>query len=57
MTIGRFKKLCAFFPHHQIIEQLLIQYLYGGLLPMEKSMIYAPNRRALNDKTPFATKN
>lgn len=30
----RFKKLCASCPHHQISEQLLIQYFYEGLLPM-----------------------
>jgi hypothetical protein len=37
----RFKKLCASCPHHQISEQLLIQYFYEGLLPTDRSMIDA----------------
>ena len=37
----RFKKLCASCPHHQISDQLLIQYFYEGLLPMDMSMIDA----------------
>ena len=48
----RFKKLCASCPHHQISEQLLIQYFYEGLLPMERSMIDAASGGALVDKTP-----
>ena len=48
----RFKKLCASCPHHQISEQLLVQYFYEGLLPMERSMIDAASGGALVDKTP-----
>ena len=48
----RFKRLCASCPHHQISEQLLIQYFYEGLLPMERSMIDAASGGALVDKTP-----
>ena len=48
----RFKRLCASCPHHQISEQLLIQYFYEGLLPMERSMINAASGGALVDKTP-----
>ncbi|KAJ9146249.1 hypothetical protein P3X46_028538 [Hevea brasiliensis] len=47
----RFKKLCASCPHHQISEQLLIQYFYEGLLPMDCSMIDATSGGALVDKT------
>ncbi|KAJ9183018.1 hypothetical protein P3X46_006938 [Hevea brasiliensis] len=47
----RFKKLCASCPHHQISEQLLIQYFYEGLLPTDHSMIDATSRGALVDKT------
>ncbi|KAJ9130618.1 hypothetical protein P3X46_034306 [Hevea brasiliensis] len=48
----RFKKLCASCPHHQISEQLLIQYFYEGFLPMDRSMIDAASGGALVDKTP-----
>ena len=48
----RFNKLCASCPHHQISEQLLIQYFYDGLMPMERSMIDASSGGALVDKTP-----
>ncbi|KAJ9129674.1 hypothetical protein P3X46_035308 [Hevea brasiliensis] len=47
-----FKKLCASCPHHQISEQLLIQYFYEGLLPMDRNMIDAASGGALVDKTP-----
>ena len=47
-----FKKLCASCPHHQISEQILIQYFYEGLMPMERSMIDAASGGALVDKTP-----
>ena len=47
----RFKKLCASCPHHQISEQLLLQYFYEGLAPMERNMIDAASRGALVDKT------
>ncbi|RDX77183.1 hypothetical protein CR513_42731, partial [Mucuna pruriens] len=48
----RFNKLCATCPHHQISEQLLIQYFYEGLSMMDKSMIDAASGGALMDKTP-----
>ncbi|RDX95669.1 hypothetical protein CR513_21771, partial [Mucuna pruriens] len=32
---GRFNKLCATCPHHQISEQLMIQYFYEGLTMMD----------------------
>ncbi|RDX81528.1 hypothetical protein CR513_37780, partial [Mucuna pruriens] len=35
----RFNKLCVTCPHHQISEQLLIQYFYEGLTMMDRSMI------------------
>ena len=49
----RFKRLCASCPHHQISEQLLIQYFYKGLIPMDKSMIDAASSGVLVDKTPI----
>ena len=48
----RFKKFCASCPHHQISEQLLIQYFCEDLLPIDRSMIDAASGRALVDKTP-----
>ena len=53
----RFKKLCASCPHHQIGDQLLIQYFYEGLLPMDRSMVDAPSGGALVDKTPDAARD
>ncbi|XP_010247874.1 PREDICTED: uncharacterized protein LOC104590819 [Nelumbo nucifera] len=53
----RFKKLCASCPHHQISEQLLIQYFYKGLQPTDRSMIDAASEGALVDKTPKAARN
>ena len=48
----RFKKLCSSCPHHQISDQLLIQYFYEGLFPMDRSMVDAASGGALVDKTP-----
>ncbi|XP_020232907.1 uncharacterized protein LOC109813181 [Cajanus cajan] len=48
----RFKKLCASCPHHQVSEQLLLQYFYKGLNNMERSMIDAASGGALGDMTP-----
>jgi len=48
----RFKRLCATCPHHQISEQLLLQYFYEGLNSMERSMIDAASGGALGDMTP-----
>ncbi|XP_062151844.1 uncharacterized protein LOC133860215 [Alnus glutinosa] len=53
----RFKKLCASCPHHQISEQLLIQYFYEGLLPIDRNMIDAASGGALVDKTLEAARN
>ncbi|XP_062109887.1 uncharacterized protein LOC133821759 [Humulus lupulus] len=53
----RFKRLCASCPHHQISEQLLIQYFYEGLLPLDRSMIDAASGGALVDKTPAAARS
>ncbi|RDY00218.1 hypothetical protein CR513_16633, partial [Mucuna pruriens] len=47
----RFNKLFATCPHHQISEQLLIQYFYEGLMMMDRSMIDATSGGALMDKT------
>ncbi|RDX94145.1 hypothetical protein CR513_23501, partial [Mucuna pruriens] len=53
----RFNKLCATCPHHQINEQLLIQYFYEGLSMMDRSMIDVASGGALMDKTPVATRH
>ncbi|RDX82922.1 hypothetical protein CR513_36231, partial [Mucuna pruriens] len=53
----RFNKLCATCPHHQISEQLLIQYFYEGLSMMDKSMIDTVSGGALMDKTQPAARH
>ncbi|RDX99995.1 hypothetical protein CR513_16877, partial [Mucuna pruriens] len=53
----RFNKLCVTCPHHQISEQLLIQYFYEGLTMMDRSMIDVVNGGALMDKTPTTTRH
>ncbi|RDX86067.1 hypothetical protein CR513_32649, partial [Mucuna pruriens] len=53
----RFNKLYATCPHHQISEQLLIQYFYEGLVMMDMSMIDAASGGALMDKTPAAARH
>ncbi|RDX78033.1 hypothetical protein CR513_41751, partial [Mucuna pruriens] len=53
----RFNKLCATCPHHQISEQLLIQYFYEGLTMMDRSMIVAASGGALMDKTLAAARH
>nr|KYP34635.1 hypothetical protein KK1_044386 [Cajanus cajan]KYP59994.1 hypothetical protein KK1_015441 [Cajanus cajan] len=53
----RFKKLCASYPHHQISEQLLLQYFYEGLNNMERSMIDAASGGALGDMTPVEVRH
>ncbi|XP_027357509.1 uncharacterized protein LOC113866909 [Abrus precatorius] len=53
----RFKKLCASCPHHQISDQLLIQYFYEGLFLIDRSMIDAASCGALVDKTPVAARD
>ncbi|KAM1216920.1 hypothetical protein ACFX2J_013150 [Malus domestica] len=52
----RFKSLVASCPQHQMKEELLIQYFYEGLLPMERQMLDALAGGALVDKTPGAAK-
>ncbi|XP_057444204.1 uncharacterized protein LOC130736387 [Lotus japonicus] len=47
-----FKTLCVSCPHHQISEQLLVQYFYEGLLNMERHLIDAACGGALNDMNP-----
>ncbi|XP_068340626.1 uncharacterized protein [Pyrus communis] len=53
----RFKTLVASCPQHQMKEELLIQYFYEGLLPIERQMLDASAGGALVDKTPMAAKN
>ncbi|RDY09468.1 hypothetical protein CR513_06151, partial [Mucuna pruriens] len=53
----RFNKLCATCPHHQITEQLLIQYFYKGLSMMDRSMIDVASGGASMDKTPTTTRH
>ncbi|XP_027348057.1 uncharacterized protein LOC113859498 [Abrus precatorius] len=52
----RFKRLCASCPHHQINEQLLIQYFYKGLISIDRQMIDAARGGALVDKTPIVAR-
>ncbi|CAN6679410.1 unnamed protein product [Malus baccata var. baccata] len=52
----RFKSLVASCPQHQMKEELLIQYFYEGLLPMERQMLDGSAGGALVDKTPGAAK-
>ncbi|CAJ2642407.1 unnamed protein product [Trifolium pratense] len=52
----RFKQLVSSCPQHQITEQLLIQYFYEGLLPMDRNILDAASGGALVDKTPAAAK-
>ena len=46
-----FKQLCASCPHHQIPDQLLIQYFYEGLSPTDRKIIDAASGGALVNKT------
>ncbi|CAN6720635.1 unnamed protein product [Malus baccata var. baccata] len=52
----RFKTLVASCPHHQIKEELLLQYFYKGLLPIERQVLDASAGGALVDKAPMAAK-
>ncbi|XP_044511506.1 uncharacterized protein LOC123229651 [Mangifera indica] len=47
----RFNQLCASCPHHQISDQLLIQYFYEGLLLSDRNLIDAASGGALVNKT------
>ncbi|CAN6576784.1 unnamed protein product [Malus baccata var. baccata] len=51
-----FKNLVASCPQHQIKEEMLIQYFYERLLPIERQMLDASAGGALVHKTPVATK-
>ncbi|CAN6711626.1 unnamed protein product [Malus baccata var. baccata] len=51
-----FKTLVASCPQHQMKDELLLQYFYEGLLPIERQMLYASAGGALVDKTPMAAK-
>lgn len=48
----RFKQLCANCPQYGISEQLLIQYFYERLLPMEMKMMYAASGGVIVTQTP-----
>ncbi|KAM1024675.1 hypothetical protein ACFX2C_037930 [Malus domestica] len=48
----RFKALVASCPQHQMKVELLLQYFYDGLLPLERQMLDASAGGALVDKTP-----
>jgi len=48
--------LCASCPHHQITDQLLIQYFYEGLLPSDRSIADVASGGALVNKTPTEAK-
>ncbi|CAN6576809.1 unnamed protein product [Malus baccata var. baccata] len=52
----RFKSLVASCRQHQMKEELLLQYFYEGLLPIERQMLDASAGGALVDKTPTAAK-
>ncbi|KAM1104840.1 hypothetical protein ACFX19_013372 [Malus domestica] len=52
----RFKTLVASCPQHQMKDELLLQYFYEGLLPIERQMLGASAGGALVDKTPMAAK-
>ncbi|XP_026417319.1 uncharacterized protein LOC113312798 [Papaver somniferum] len=47
----RYKKLLASCPHHQISDQLIIQYFYEGLLSNDRNLIDAASGGALTNKT------
>ncbi|XP_026387283.1 uncharacterized protein LOC113282482 [Papaver somniferum] len=47
----RYKKLLASCPHHQISDQLVIQYFYEGLLSNDRNLIDAASGGALTNKT------
>ncbi|RDY11466.1 hypothetical protein CR513_03874, partial [Mucuna pruriens] len=53
----RLNKLYATCPHHQISEQLKIQYFYEGLMMMDRNMIDVTSGGVLMDKTPTAARN
>ncbi|XP_045802905.1 uncharacterized protein LOC123896577 [Trifolium pratense] len=54
--LGKIQAASSSCPQHQITEQLLIQYFYEGLLPMDRNILDAASGGALVDKTPAAAK-
>lgn len=52
----RFKQVSSC-PHHQIFEQLLIQYFYEGFQHMDRNILDVANGGELVDKIPVATKS
>lgn len=52
----RFKQLVSSYPQHQISKQLLIQYFYEGLLPMDRNTMDVASGGALVDKSTTVTK-
>ncbi|XP_050896512.1 uncharacterized protein LOC127103284 [Lathyrus oleraceus] len=56
LSIGRDSTIVSSCPQHQITKQLLIQYFYEGLLPMDRNILDAASGGALVDKTPVAAK-
>ncbi|KAJ9546867.1 hypothetical protein OSB04_019410 [Centaurea solstitialis] len=48
----RFQRLCVSFPQHGISDELLFQYFYEGLLPMERKMMDTASEGAIVNKTP-----
>ncbi|XP_027166138.1 uncharacterized protein LOC113766113 [Coffea eugenioides] len=53
----RFKQLCASCPHHQIPDQLFIQYFYEGLSQTDRRIIDAASGGSLVNKTPTEARN
>ncbi|CAN6547325.1 unnamed protein product [Malus baccata var. baccata] len=51
-----FKALVASCPQHQVKEELLLQYFYEGLFPIEQQILDASAGGAFVDKTPMAAK-
>ncbi|XP_026384951.1 uncharacterized protein LOC113280553 [Papaver somniferum] len=51
----RYKKLLASCAHHQINDQLVIQYFYEGLLSNDRNLIDVASGGALTNKTIVAT--
>ncbi|XP_070672479.1 uncharacterized protein [Malus domestica] len=56
MYYKRFKAFVASCPQHQMKEELLIQYFYERLLPIERQMLDTSASGALVDKTLVAAK-
>ncbi|KAK8492425.1 hypothetical protein V6N11_027784 [Hibiscus sabdariffa] len=48
----RFNKLCASCPQHGLSEQAKLQYLYEGMLPVDRKMVDAASGGTLVDMTP-----